>query len=311
MAALLEAGAAVDARHHLTGSTPIEFAFHLHNDEAVLALLSFGADPSPLMAGRGRQGGDGGAGRSWEAFCAMHGDGLAAAQVAYEQRLEQQWRQAAAVSTSTAAEPAGPLPAQDCPICMTEAADFKLEVCSHSTCFGCLHTHALTEVRHGQHPRCPLCMTTAPSARAVPANGAGSSQEAAPAGRAIGSATSSNGLISHAELRLLLSAEDLLLVERRQLEQLGIRSCPHCQTGIELGPGVNLLTATCPNRACRRRLHVEDAAAEAAFRSYSRQQRYKECQQCGAHFCYTCGKDLTAVEVLTHFAVSRRCNLFS
>jgi len=68
-----------------------------------------------------------------------------------------------------------------------------------------------------------------------------------------------------------------------QLEQLlSLRSCPHCGEGLELDQGVDLLTATCPHPRCGRRLHVEDAAAEQAFRRYSKQQRYRECPSCGA-----------------------------
>lgn len=68
-----------------------------------------------------------------------------------------------------------------------------------------------------------------------------------------------------------------------QLEQLlSLRSCPHCGEGLELGPGVDLLTATCPHPRCGRPLHVEDAAAEQAFRRFSSQQKLRECPKCGA-----------------------------
>ena len=63
---------------------------------------------------------------------------------------------------------------------------------------------------------------------------------------------------------------------------LSLRSSPHCGEGLELGPGVDLLTATCPHPRCGRPLHVEDAAAEQAFRRFSNQQKFRECPKCGA-----------------------------
>lgn len=68
-----------------------------------------------------------------------------------------------------------------------------------------------------------------------------------------------------------------------QLEALGVRSCPHCRHGVEVGQGVNLQSARCP--ACRHLLLVKDArvdaAADAAFRSYSQKQRLRQCPKCG------------------------------
>lgn len=45
---------------------------------------------------------------------------------------------------------------------------------------------------------------------------------------------------------------------------------------------MDLLTATCPNRSCGRPLHVEDEAAERAFRKFSQQHRLRKCPHCGA-----------------------------
>ena len=65
-----------------------------------------------------------------------------------------------------------------------------------------------------------------------------------------------------------------------QLEALGVRSCPHCRQGVEVGQGVDWQRAQCPS--CRSPLHVEDAAADAAFRSYAQRQRLGQCPKCGA-----------------------------
>ena len=68
-----------------------------------------------------------------------------------------------------------------------------------------------------------------------------------------------------------------------QLEQqLSIRSCPHCGAGLEVERGVDLATAVCPSPGCGRRLLVEDAAAERAFRSYSQAARFRQCPRCSA-----------------------------
>ncbi len=66
-----------------------------------------------------------------------------------------------------------------------------------------------------------------------------------------------------------------------QLEaQLGIHSCPHCNEGILPTPGIDLLSALCPT--CDQPLHVEDAAADAAFDSFRRRQGWPNCPSCGA-----------------------------
>lgn len=107
--------------------------------------------------------------------------------------------------------PAPRLPAALCPICMSEASDFQLEGCAHTACFDCLRTHAATEVRQGQRPRCPLCMP------ALARRGAAAGAAASRASKAAGASSSSQGLISSSQLEVLLEAAELLVLERRQV----------------------------------------------------------------------------------------------
>lgn len=102
---------------------------------------------------------------------------------------------------------------------------------------------------------------------------------------------------------------------------MGVRSCLHCRHGVELDAEVD--PPTCP--ACHRRLHVEDARAEAAFHRFRQEQRLKVCPQCGAtvektagcngvrcrcgvHFCFSCGKILGG-SYRSHFNEGR-CRLY-
>lgn len=98
--------------------------------------------------------------------------------------------------------PPSPVPADLCPICFSEAADFVLDHCGCAACFGCLRTHAATEIKPGQQPRCPLCLA------------AGGGAAPAAAGPADGS---SSMLISRSQLEYLLDAADLLVHDRRQV----------------------------------------------------------------------------------------------
>ena len=101
--ALLEAGAPAD-QPNLEGLTPIEVAFQQGNTAIVLALLSFGADPAPLQKIARAS--------SWAAFRRAHAAALRQAELAFQQRLEQQWQESAASSSGSSSAsadwPAGP-----------------------------------------------------------------------------------------------------------------------------------------------------------------------------------------------------------
>lgn len=88
--ALVEAGAAVD-RMNAERATPLMLAFQQGRDEAVLALLSHGADPSPLQSSS--------RGRSWTAFCRADAAAVRRAELAFQRRLERQWQLSAASSS--------------------------------------------------------------------------------------------------------------------------------------------------------------------------------------------------------------------
>lgn len=172
-------------------------------------------------------------------------------------------------------------------------------------CIDCLRRHATIELeqRHGQRPRCPLCMIPGSSAA-----GAAGPSWPGPA------RSDSVGLISWQQLDLLLDAKQARLLHAAlvrcmmdvdatvqhctqwqsnyssispsmdaQVErQFNVRRCPHCGEGLEVEAGVDLLTATCPNRTCGRPLHVEDEAAERDFRKFRQRHRLRECPHCGA-----------------------------
>jgi hypothetical protein len=195
--------------------------------------------------------------------------------------------------------------AEPCAICFTEPRDFQLDNCGCWACISCLAQHATSEAQQNRWPRCPLCVA---------------------AGGAAGAGGHAANRIGRQQLEVLLEPHHLHRLEAAQMERdLGVRRCPHCAEGLELDQGVDLLTAVC--YTCGRPVHVEDEAAERAFREYRQQQRFRECARCGAtvekkegcnhmtclctnEFCYLCGEDLNdPIAFIGHFGPGR-CNQF-